>query len=205
MKLVNALLVACLVIISAVIIYLVIDGTALRSAGVIKPTVLDSENKLLPKSVALRLFPEFQSSPNTVWLASPQLQPNLASIVASIHNYYTTLKAPSMPELVLIGANTETSEITNSQNSKWWVFESDNAVVLKNIHANEIKPNVIYVNEFKRDEVVPEVCETEKMLSRECLKVVAVREVKKKFKTEQRYFFMRRYNDHEFYLFIEQN
>lgn len=204
MKSVNALLVVCLVIISAVVIYLVIDGTALRSAGVIKPTVLDSENKLLPKSVALRLFPEFQSSPNTVWLASPKLQPKLASVVASIHNYYTSLKAPSMPELVLINSNMLASEITNSQNSKWWIFESENESVLKVIRQNEIEANTIYVNEFNRDEVVPEICETEKMLSRECLKVVAVREVKKKFKTEQRYFFMRRYNDHEFYLFIEQ-
>ena len=204
MKSVNALLAVCLVIISAVVIYLVIDGTALRSAGVIKPTVLDSENKLLPKSVALRLFPEFQSSPNTVWLASPKLQPKLASVVASIHNYYTSLKAPSMPELVLINSNTQVSEITNSKNSKWWIFESENESVLKVIRQNEIEANTIYVNEFKRDEVVQEICETEKMLSRECLKVVAVREVKKKFKTEQRYFFMRRYNDHEFYLFIEE-
>lgn len=204
MKLVNALLVACLVIISAVVIYLVIDGTALRSAGVIKPTVLDGENKLLPKSVALRLFPEFQTSPNTVWLASPKIQPKLATIVASIHNYYTTLKAPSMPELTLINSNTQTSEIANSQNSKWWVFESENESVLKSIRQNEVAPNIIYVNEFKRDEAVPAICESEKMLSRECLKVVAVREVKKKFKTEQRYFFMRRYNDHEFYLFIEE-
>lgn len=204
MKLVNALLVTCLVVISAVVIYLVIDGTALRSAGVIKPTVLDSENKLLPKSVALRLFPEFQSSQNTIWLASPQLKPKIASIIASIHNYYTTLKAPSVPELILVNSNTQTSEMTNSQNSKWWIFESENVAVFEAIHKNQVSPNIIYINEFKRDEVVPANCETEKMLSRECLKVVAVREVKKKFKTEQHYFFMRRYNDHEFYLFIEE-
>lgn len=204
MKLVNALLVTCLVVISAVVIYLVIDGTALRSAGVIKPTVLDSENKLLPKSVALRLFPEFQSSENTLWLASPKLQPKLASIVASIHNYYTTLKAPSVPELISVNSNTQISTMTNSQNSKWWMFESENVSVLEAIHKNQVSPNIIYVNEFKRDEAVPANCETEKMLSRECLKVVAVREVKKKFKTEQHYFFMRRYNDHEFYLFIEE-
>lgn len=204
MKLVNVLLVACLAVISAVVIYLVIDGTALRSAGVIKPTVLDSENKLLPKSVALRLFPEFQSSENTLWLASPQLQPKLASIVASIHNYYTTLKTPSVPELILVNSITQASEMTNSQNAKWWVFESENTAVLEAIRKKQASPNIIYVNEFKRDEAVSPNCETEKMLSRECLKVVAVREVKKKFRTEQRYFFMRRYNDHEFYLFIEE-
>lgn len=204
MKLVNALLVACLVVISAVIIYLVIDGTALRSAGVIKPTVLDSANKLLPKSVALRLFPEFQSSPNTIWLASPEMQPKLASVVGSIHEYYKTLKAPNRPELVFINSNTQLAEVNISQNSKWWVFESENELALKNARQNEIEPNVIYVYEFNRNDVVPANCETEKMLSRECLKVVAIREVKKKFKTEQRYFFMRRYNDHEFYLFIEE-
>jgi hypothetical protein len=204
MKLVNTLLVACLVVISAVIIYLLVGGTALRSAGVIKPTVLDSENKLLPKSVALRLFPEFQSSPNTVWLATAEMQPKLASVVASIHNYYKTLKAPNSPELVLINSSTQAAEVATSQISKWWVFESENELVLKNIRQNKIKLNVIYVNEFNRNEVVPANCETEKMLSRECLKVVAIREVKKKFKTEQRYFFMRRYKDHEFYLFIEE-
>lgn len=204
MKLVNALLVACLVTISAVVVYLVIDGTALRSAGVIKPTVLDNENKLLPKSVALRLFPEFQSSPNTVWLASPLMQPKLSAIVSSIHDYYKTLKLPSIPEVVLINSDSQQVDKLNTQNTRWWVFESGNEALLNEIRKNDVAANVIYINEFSRDEAVPTSCETEKILSRECLKVVAIREVKKKFKTDQRYFFMRRYNDHEFYLFIEQ-
>ena len=204
MKLVNSLLVLCLLIISGVVIYLVIDGTALRSAGVIKPTVLDSENKLLPKSVALRLFPEFQSSPNTVWLASAKLQPNLSQIVKSVHDYYKTLHVPNVPEMVLVqSADQASAEVSALQTPKWWVFQVDNEILLNTIRKAETAPNIIYVSEFKRDELVPTNCESEKMLSRECLRAVAVREVKKKFKTDQRYFFMRRYNDHEFYLYIE--
>lgn len=204
MKLVNATLISCLVIISAVVIYLAIDGAALRSAGLIKPTVLDSNNKLLPKSVALRLFPEFQASQNTVWLPSPFLQAQSAAIVGSIHDYYKTLKAPSFPEMILVNSNTPPEVAEFSGATKWWVFESENEALLGRIRQSETAPNIIYIGEFKRDEVVPPNCETEKVLSRDCLKVVAIREVKKKFKTDQRYFFMRRYNEHEFYLFIEQ-
>jgi len=204
MKFVNATLISCLVLSSAVMIYLVIDGAAMRSAGLIKPTVLDSNNKLLPKSVALRLFPDFQTSPNTIWQASPFLQNQAAAIVGSIHDYYKTLKAPSFPEMIIVNSNTLAQETVSSVSSKWWVFESANETVLNRVRQSDALTNIIYLTEFKRDEVVPPNCEIEKVLSRDCLKVIAIREVKKKFKTNQRYFFMRRYNEHEFYLFIEQ-
>jgi hypothetical protein len=204
MKLVYGLLSACLVLISAVIIYLVIDGTALRSAGVIKPTVYESDNKLLAKSVALRLFPEFQSSQHTVWLATGDLQDQSRAIVESIHDYYKSLNTPTIPELYFLNSGDAESQVTNLTRPAWWVFQTESKGAINLIRQGGSEPAQIYMSYFKRDEPVPAECETEKVLTRNCLKLVAIREVKKKFRSEKPYFFMRRYNDHEFYLFIEQ-
>ena len=203
MKSVNALLALCLVFISAVVIYLTLQGTALRSAGVIKPTVLDSENRLLPKSVALRLFPEFQSTKNTIWIPAVELQGQVSPVVRSIHDYYKNLKIKSVPKLVFVDRETLPSDNFDGEQSRWWIFESENEAVLNAVREMESEPTMIYLAEFKRDETVDPSCETEKVLSRQCLKAVAVREVRKKIRSPEPYFFMRRYNDHEFYLFLE--
>jgi hypothetical protein len=173
----------------------------------IKPTLYNEDNKLLAKSVSLRLFPEFQSNPNTVWIPSEKMEASAPSIIAAIIDHYKSLKVSSIPHVILVKAESDLQKNNELNIQKWWIFPSVSDSILDKAQAlslfSETEPNIIYISEFKRDDIVPQNCEIEKQLSHECLKAVSVREVKKKFKSNSPYFFMRRYNENQFYLFIE--
>lgn len=206
MKTVYAVLTFCLLLISAVIIYLVVSGSALRSAGVIKPTEYKEDNKLLAKSVALRLFPEFQSSQNTIWIPSKNMESAASTIISAVQEHYRSLNVPDVPQIESVNLNADLQDFKKSDSLKWWIFPAGGEILLNQLLEQKIfinEPTVIYISEFKREEQVPENCNNEKKLTHECLKLVAVREVRKKFKSNEPYFFMRRYNDHQFFLFVE--
>ncbi len=68
MKIIISAFIICFLVIGGVIFNLVTKGIALRSSGVIKPTVLGTDNYLVAHSLALRLFPEFQTMKTVVWV-----------------------------------------------------------------------------------------------------------------------------------------
>lgn len=181
MKIIFAILGAAILISSGVMLFLVKKGAALRPAGVIAPTEISTKSDLIGKAVGLRLFPDFQTAKNVIWYMDIEDEPYA-----------------SIPEITLLNyqANVKPS---------WYVQSAKTPLSDELVQKLKAEPTVeIFVQYFERDEAVPEVCETEKTLELKCVRPVSVREVRKKLKTPAPYFFMRRYLDSQFYLFVEK-
>jgi hypothetical protein len=65
-------------------------------------------------------------------------------------------------------------------------------------------PRLPAIQYFDRDEKVPEACETQKILTADCMRPISVREVRRKIKSPGPHYFMQRYLKSKFYLFIER-
>lgn len=197
MKTVFAILGAAILISSGVMIYLVKKGAALRPAGVIAPSEIGINPDLIGNSVAVRLFPDFQTAKNVVWYLDVTEDVYTRIPESTLANYQTNFK----PSFFDLRKGPEASCVENC-----WYVQSANAplseAVLQKI---KTEPTVeIFVQYFDRDETVPETCEGEKTLEVNCVRPVSVRDVRKKLKMPAPYFFMKRYLNSQFYLFIEK-
>ena len=197
MKIVFTLLTLAILISSGVMIFLVKKGAALRPAGVIAPSEFSAKPELIAESIALRLFPDFQKAKNVIWYLATKEEPFRNIPETTLRNYQTNNK----PELFDLR---QTQQITCVENC--WYIQTENAPLPEALQQKiKTEPSVeIYVEYFSRAEEVSEACENEKILEFKCIRPVSVREVKKKFKTPEPYFFMRRYMDSQFYLYIEK-
>lgn len=197
MKTVYSLLAAALVISSAVMFTLVKKGAALRPMGVIAPAEVGASSELIGKSIGLRLFPEFQTTKNVIWYLDISDEPYASIPESTLLNYQSNLK----PKLVDHRKDPEAS-CTES----CWYIQSPNTPLTEALQQKlKTESHIeIYVQYFKRDEEVSELCENEKILEVQCVRPVSVREVRKKFKTPVAHFFMRRYLESQFYLFVEK-
>lgn len=197
MKTVLAILGAAILVSSGVMVYLVKKGAALRPAGVIAPSEIGTKADLIAQAVGLRLFPDFQTAKNVVWYLDVADEPYVNLAESTLANYQTNFK----PELYDLRKNPQASCVENC----WYVQTANVPLPVNLLQKIKTEPSVeIFVQYFDRDEAVPEVCENEKTLEVKCVRPVSVREVRKKLKTPAPYFFMRRYLDSQFYLFIEK-
>lgn len=187
-----------MIIITAVMISLIKRGGALRVAGVIKPAEIGADSGLIGRAVALRLFPEFNEAKNVIW---------------HLENSDEILK--QVPEIALLNFQgiqkpvlqnlSEVPEDTCSEKC-WYILQAGG--VLSKVTGQKIKNEKsveIYVQYFDRNESVPETCEQEKILDSNCVRPVSVREIHRKLKTTAPHFFMQRYLQSQFYLFIEKS
>lgn len=197
MKTVISLLAVALLISSGVMFFLVKKGAALRPAGVIAPTEIGMKPELIGKSIALRLFPDFQTAKNVIWYMGLEEEP-YAHIPESALSHYHANSKPSFFDL-------RKASQTNCTEKCWYITSLNTPLPEALLQKIKTEPSVkIYVQYFERGEEVPELCENEKILELKCVRLVSVREVRKKIKTPAPYFFMRRYLDSQFYLFIEK-
>ncbi|MES2801214.1 MAG: hypothetical protein V4654_01875 [Bdellovibrionota bacterium] len=198
MKIVFSLIAAALLISSGVMFFLVKKGAALRPAGVIAPAEIGTKPELIGQSIALRLFPEFQKAKNVIWYLDVAEEPYTRIPESTLSNYQTNLK-PTLYDLRKV------SEITCVENC-WYVQAVNTALPEALLQKIKTEPSVeVYIQYFERDEEVSKLCENEKILEFKCVRPISVREVRKKIKTAAPYFFMRRYLDSQFYLFIEKS
>lgn len=197
MKIIFTLIGVAILLSSGVMLFLVKRGAALRPAGVIAPTEISAHSDLIEKAVSLRLFPDFQTAKNVIWFINTNDEPYVNIPQNTLLHYQTNFK----PTLVDLRLNTKLLCHENC-----WFVQAANVELPANL-AQKLKtePTVeIFVQYFERDEPVPEICESEKTLELKCVRPISVREVRKKMKTQAPYFFMRRYLDSQFYLFIER-
>jgi hypothetical protein len=196
----KAVLISALVMISGISVYLVQRGTALRPAGVIKPSEIQPDIDVIGRSLALRLFPEFHSSQNVVWRIEKD-QPELMRIVQIAHLNYQT---PQKPRLI-DNRNSDQPDFS-CDGSCWFVFWADSAALSDSVAKFKQEPSIeIFIHYFNRDEAVPSYCEDQKIMEISCIRPVSVREVRRKMKTDKPHFFMRRYLDNEFFLYLEKS
>lgn len=197
MKIAAILLGIALLIISSILVFLLKNGGALKPAGVIKPAEIGSSPDLIGKSVALRLFPEFSEAHNVIWhLESSD------DILAQIPNVaWNNYPIPEKPGFQIL----QEGMPDNCTGNCWYIQQA--GVPLPESVLQKIKsgPSMeIYVQSFNRNESVPEFCEKEKILDPKCVRPVSVREIHRKLKTAAPHFFMQRYQDSQFFLFIEK-
>jgi hypothetical protein len=196
-------------IIIACLVYLFKSGVSIRSQPIIKPSVVSQDFVNVPQGAFLRLFPDIQQSHYILWSVSQnsgEVQKTL-----SVMKERTEQDLHQTVQFIYDGNKATAEEVKNCARPCWILFPPD--------EANELKPNAwidthlaplnrAYVTlswiDFKRDVSVPDSCIKEKRLDLECLKVLSVHEVERKMKErDQRYFFMRKYLDRDYFLFVE--
>lgn len=198
MKVVFSLLAAALIISSGIMFFLVKKGAALRPAGVIQPAEFTDKPDLIGKAIALRLFPEFQPAKIVIWYSDMKDQPH-SQIPEVTLSYYQTNDKPELIDLRQDPAGECRLE------SCWYIQSLATPLPEALLEKVKTVPSIeIYIQYFSRDEKVSEICDSEKVLELNCIGPVSVREVRKKIKNPGPYFFMRRYLDSQFYLFIEK-
>lgn len=210
MKKITIILAISFLIIIICMISLVRSGVGLRTAPLIKPTVFQADEKKVAHDVVLRLFPEFQTAHYVLWGLLPETPESerLFSLIAEEFQ-------KAFPEAVKVIRNVETitdEELAQCTRPCWLMIAKDKA--------NELTPNEFiekrlrplgkpYFNmnvmHFDRHVEVSEVCDKEKRLTLDCMTPVSVREVSRKIKKpDERYFFLRKYNDNDYFLFLEK-
>jgi hypothetical protein len=197
------------VVISACLVYLVKSGIALRSAPQIKPSVIAADFHNVPQGLFLRLYPDLQPAYYFLWgvsYDSPEVQ---KTIFALKDQYEKEFRRPV--QILFSGPQLTPEAVRNCASPCWLILASGQAHELgrNELIETHIKPHLrTYTTltwiDFDGVAEVPERCQIQKFLDLECLKLVSVREVQKKMKDpRQRYFFMRKYLDHDFFLFVQ--
>jgi hypothetical protein len=192
MKWASGILIFALIFITSVTIYLVRQGAALRSAGVIKPSEIGSDFDVIGRSLALRMFPEFQSSPKVIWYFHPD-QESLLRIARVAH---LNLQLDPKPELIDARFLAKAPECSGP----CWIISN---AAIPDIEKSSVLE--IWTEFFDRDEPVPPKCHQQKIMEPDCVRPISIREVHRKLKSENPHFFMRRYLEREFFLYIEKS
>lgn len=209
MKKIGWLLGLALVIITGCMIYLVVTGVVLRSAPIIKPSVLAPDLANAGHDVVLRLYPDFSSSHYVLLGLEPQSDETRA-LLSAMRAEGEKLLGKSVTILENAGARSR-EELAACAAPCWLLLPRDGA--------NEMRPNSFIAEKivtlgrpymsvswigFHRGEPVSETCDREARLDLECLGPIGVREVARKLKdASARYYFMRKYNDRDHFLFVE--
>lgn len=210
MKILLVLFTIFCIVASVIMIKITHDGTSIRSAPIIGPSPQGEEYKNVGRSVVNRLFPDFQSS-NYVLIGAPvdlQMAPQIINDIKTgyekqFHKNVTILTADE---------NLSAEVITQCQQPCW--------IMTSETQANELSvdnkiPQMLNkienANHFHLT-IVPfsgvpepsEECVAEQRLSLKCIIPLSIHQVRKKFKDPAvSYFFMRKYQDRDYFLFIQ--
>ncbi len=197
-KTVLILIGAAFLVISGVMFSLVKRGGALKPAGVIKPAEVGGDLAHIGKQIAVRLYPDFHEAKHVVWYIEDGSEELTQIARAALQN----LKGQAPQTLHDLRSSSEDTCIENC-----WYLHTAGAPLAESVNRKtEQAPTVeIYAGYFKRDVEVPEACEAQKVLTPECMKPVAVREVRRKFKSEAPHFFMQRYQKSQFFVYVEKS
>lgn len=210
MKRIFAAIILSLIIISACIIYLVRSGISLRAAPIIQPSVMDANGENVAKSLNVRLFQELQNSRFVIWGVSPETAETSRLLSQAAEEYERVFHKPVQFIRDAEGASAE--YLRACGNPCWLTVASSRANQLST--NTFIKDSILTLAEpfftitivpFVAGVQVPEDCEGEKRLSLRCFVPISVRNVRRKMKDpEKRHFFLNKYYENDFFLFIQQ-
>lgn len=195
---------------SIILLKITRDGASIRSAPIIGPSPQGEEYKNVGPAVVTRLFPDFQMS-HYVVIGSPK---SLTAGPQIINDIKIAYEKQFQKNVNLIADNEDLSEKALEEcSSPCWILTTEsqaNELVADNkiIQALNKMKNI---NHFHLTLIpfssVPEPsqeCVSELRLSLKCLIPLSIHEVRKKFKDPAvSYFFMRKYQDRDYFLFIQ--
>lgn len=209
MKNIVALLAICFVIIIGTIVYLIGTGVSIRTAPIIKPSFVGLNFHNVSQGLFLRLFPDFQQSEYVLWGAD-QKSSEFKTILHDLQKRYEQQFKTSV-HILEISPDFNQNSLADCAKPCWILLPIHQAHELVRNNWIEDKRNFLNNNyvtitwvQFDRNNSVPPACIAEKRLDFECLKSVSVQEVERKLVDKsQRYFFMRKYKDRDYFLFVE--
>jgi hypothetical protein len=211
MKKVWALLVIGFLIISACMAYLAIGGVSMRSEPLIAPSMISPDHQNIAYGLVTRFYSEFKNADYILWGVTPESGEATATMALTRARYEGTFKKTVT---VLRDAEALTLEQLRQCPAPCWLLV--NSAQAHELRANpfidqKLRPlgrpffTLTWVP-FTGQELVPEACENLKRLTTtECLIPLAIRESKRKMKKpNELYFFARRYNEKDYFLFVQQ-
>lgn len=195
---------------SVILIKITRDGASLRSAPIIGPSPQGVDYKNVGPAVLTRLFPDFQLS-NYVLIGSPTNLTIGPQIINDIKMGYEK-QFHTKVSLLSDHDNLSADEIRQCQTPCWILTSETQAnemsennkipqMLRKIENANHFHLTLI---PFSRVQEPSEECVAELRLSLKCLISLSIHQVRKKFKDPAiSYFFMRKYQDRDYFLFIQ--
>ena len=210
MKRLAFILAICFALISACIIYLLKSGISIRSAPLIRPSLMTGDLRHVARAVILRLSPELQNARYVLWgvpstSESQHLIELLRAEAEELHQ--------KPVDLVATAEAMTTAELKRCKKPCWLLLpaESANELKLNSFIASKLpseqgeKSNHINITllPFTRGGEAPESCVAQKRLTLDCLKILAVHESQRKMRSAELHFFLRRYLDRDYFLFTE--
>lgn len=210
MKRLTVLLILGFALIAACMIYLVKNGISLRSAPLISPSVMDDDMTNVGDALVSRLFPDLQTDHDMVLGLLPETDESRALLqkAAAAHERIFGRK----PNLIADGERATDEELRTCEKSCW--------ILVDRARANEMTPNdfierrlkplgrtyftVTWVP-FRPGAEVTTECLQEKRLTLDCIVPLSIHEARKKMRDpSKRYFFLRKYNESDHFLFTQE-
>ena len=211
MKKVYLLIAGALTLISLCLIYLVKQGVSLRSEPIIRPSIISADQKNVAFGVITRLAPEFQNADYVIW-GLPGDGPSEQNLMALMKAKYEEVYRKSV-QMIEHARTRSPQEISGCQSPCWLIVSQDDAHRLgKNDFLREVidplkkKYFSITLVGFSRGAEVSPQCLQEKRLDFPCLSQLAIHEAERKMKEPgHKYFFMKRYLEKDYFLFLEND
>ncbi|MEK2689684.1 hypothetical protein [Bdellovibrio sp. GT3] len=210
MKKIFAILGLVFVIITVCMIYLVRKGVSLRSEPLIKPTVISADHRNIASHTVLRLFPDLQTTHYVLWGVLPEANDTQLLMTYFLEEYYKQFQTPA--HVIQDGTKATAEEIAKCEKPCWIKLPHNlaNTLTSNEFISGMIEPTqkpyiTITVMPFNGDEEVSDFCNQEQRLTLECVTPVTVREIHRKMKDPtQLYFFLRKYNERDLFLFVQK-
>lgn len=198
------------VVASVIMVNLTRDGVSIRSAPIIGPSPQGVEQKNVAVAVVSRLFPDFQNADYVVIGSSSEFK-----IAPQIINDLKLVYEQQFRKNIRILADSADLNLETLAKCEkpCWILTSEtqsNELSINN-RLPKMLDSLENVNHFHLTLIpfrtVPnpsETCIAEKRLSLSCITELSIHEVSKKFKDPMvSYFFMRKYQDRDYFLFIQ--
>ena len=195
MKKIAAVFTLVFIVIAACMLYLMRSGVSLRSAPLIKPTLISADHRNIAAHTVMRMFPELQQSHYVLWGVLPETEDSQMLMNYFLDEYQKRFHLAA--HIIRNAENVSVEEISKCEKPCWLLVSKEvaNELTINPFIAEKIVPlkkefiNISFLS-FEKNEAVPEKCDQEKRLTLDCIGPVSVREVDKKLKEpNQRYFF----------------
>ena len=203
-KKVYALLILTLIAITLVMISLLKKGVTLRLEPLIKPTVIDSNFEPVARHLFLRLFPDFQDADYIIWSFDTESEETELFKIRIKSEFESKINK----KLSFYDFSLEKPQNDLDLCSKpCWIYsksQQDAEIIEQTMRAKQNNYRVIYGIHYTEVPEVSEACLSQSRLEYKCIPPIALNDVKKKLKDNSaRYFFLKKYLDLHFYLFIK--
>lgn len=189
-----------LVMIAGFMMSLLNTGISLRVATLIKPSEIAS-TKQVAQALAIRLFPELQTKK---WLIysfdqeSPRARELLVDLLSEVK------KTPAGEYQVRV-AGEECTQHCLFLDETPQSNEIVKKTFLTKLDSEQSDVFRLKVSEFVLQEEFIQECDSMQRLDEKCIRSISIRDARRKMKKpEQKYFFLKKYNHNQYYLFLQK-